>query len=81
MDASWDGEVLHTILGSLVTVTLTSDLVSKNCIESDADLLYSLRIPNLVCGCILGWWSVVFHLLVTVTLTFDLVFRIIVSGA
>ena len=43
MDASWDGEVLHTILGSLVTVTLTSDLVSKNCIESDADLLYSLR--------------------------------------
>ena len=48
-------------------------------------LLYTLEvgIPNLVCGCILGWRSVAYHFWVTVTLTLtsDLVFRIIVSGA
>ena len=37
--------------------------------------------PNLVCICILGWRSVAYHFRVTVTLTSDLVFRIIVSGA
>ena len=36
----WDGGVSRTILGSL---TLTSDLVSRNCIESGAYLLYTLR--------------------------------------
>ena len=35
----------------------------------------------MVCGCILGWQSVANHFQVTVTLTSDLVFRIIVSGA
>ena len=35
----------------------------------------------LVCGCILGWRSVVYHFQVTVTLTSNQVFRIIVSGA
>ena len=47
-------------------------------------LLYSFEIgiPNLVCGYILGWQqSVAYHFRVTVTLTSDLVFRIIVSGA
>ena len=29
----------------------------------------------MVCECILGWWSVLYHLWVTVTLTSDLVFR------
>ena len=38
-------------------------------------------IPNLVCGCIVGWLSVLYHLRVTVTLTSDLVLIIIVSGA
>ena len=64
-----------------VTLNLTSDLVSRNCIESGAYLLYSLRIPNLVCKCILGWWGVTCHFWVTVTLTSDLVLRIIVSVA
>ena len=36
-------------------------------------------IPNLVCGCILGWRSVVYHF--WVTLTFDFVSSIIVLGA
>ena len=36
----------------------------------------------MVCGCILGWRSVLFHFWVTVTLTSDLVSRIdIESGA
>ena len=35
----------------------------------------------MVCGCILEWWSVKYHFWVTVTLTSDLVSRIIVSRA
>ena len=64
-------------------MTLTSDLVSRKCIESVAYLLYSFEvgIPNLVCKCILRWLSVTYHFRVTVTLTSDLVFEIIVSGA
>ena len=44
-------------------------------------LFFEVGIPILVCGYILGWWSVAYHFWVTVTLIFDLVFRIIVSGA
>ena len=42
---------------------------------------FEVGIPNLVCGYILGWRSVAYHFRVTVTLTSDLVFRIILSGA
>ena len=44
-------------------------------------IFFEVEIPNLVCGCILRWRSVAYHFRVTVTLTSDLVFRIIVSGA
>ena len=44
-------------------------------------IFFEVGIPNLVCGCILGWRSVMYYFRVTVTLTSDLVFRIIVSGA
>ena len=44
-------------------------------------IFFEVGIPNLVCGYILGWRSVAYHFWVTVTLTSDLVFRIIVSGA
>ena len=46
-------------------------------------IFFEIGIPNLVCGCILRWRSVAYHNWVTVTLalTSDLVFRIIVSGA
>ena len=38
-----------------VTVTLTSDLVSRNCIESGAyPIFFEVGVPNLVCECILG---------------------------
>ena len=42
---------------------------------------FEVGIPNLVCGYILGWRSVAYHFKVTVTLTSDLVFRIIMSRA
>ena len=35
----------------------------------------------MVCKCILGWQSVTYHFQVTVTLTSDLVLRIIMDGA
>ena len=44
-------------------------------------IFFEVGIPNLVCGCISGWGSVVYHFWVTVTLTFDLAFRIIMSAA
>ena len=62
-----------------VTLTFASDLISRNCFESDiSPILFEVGIPNLVWKCILGWWSVTYHIRVTVTLTFDLVLRILV---
>ena len=51
-------------------------------VRSISPIFFEVGIPNLVCGCILGWRSVTYHFRVTVTLTLtsDLVFRIIVSG-
>ena len=64
-----------------VTVTLTSELVSR-IIEFRAYLIFfEVGIPNLMCICILGWGSVTYHFWVTLTLTSDLVLIIIVSGA
>ena len=42
-------------------------------------IFFEVGIPNLVCGCILGWRSVAYHFWVTVTLTLasDLVFIVI----
>ena len=44
-------------------------------------MFFEVGIPNLVCKCIFGWRSVMYHFRVTVTLTSDIVLRIIVSGA
>ena len=54
----------------------------NNCVQSLSLTFFEVGIPNLVCGCILGWQSVAYHFRVTVTLilTSDLVFRLIVSG-
>ena len=54
---------------------------NNNCVRRISLLLFEIGIPNLVCECILGWLSVLYHLQVTVTLTSDLVLIIIVSGA
>ena len=53
-----------------VNVTLNSDLVSRIGITS---LFFEVGIPNLVCGCILGWPSLVYTFQVTVTFSFGLV--------
>ena len=47
---------------------------------SISPIFFEAGFPNLVCGYILGWRSVAYHFPVTVTLTSDLVFRIIVFG-
>ena len=80
----------------MLTMTLTSDLVfivitmsvrlsvhpsvplRVRCISP---IFFEVGIPNLMYGCILGWRYVAYHFRVTVTLTSDLVFRIIVSEA
>ena len=72
-----------------VTVTLTSDLVFIviKCpsvplhVRRISPIFFEVGIPSLVCRCILGWRSVAYHFWVTVNLTSDLVFRIIMSGA
>ena len=43
-------------------------------------MFFEVGIPNLVWKCILGWRSVTYHIRVTVTLTFDLVLRILVRS-
>ena len=52
-------------------------------VRSISPIFFEVGIPNLVNGYILGRGSVAYHFRVTVTLTLtsDLVFRIIVSGA
>ena len=54
----------------------------NNDIRSIYLTLSKVGIPNFVCGCILVWRSAVYHLRVTLNLTSDLVFfLIILSGA
>ena len=48
---------------------------NNNCVRSISLILFEIGIPILVCECIFGWLSVLYHLWVTVTLTSDLVFR------
>ena len=61
-----------------VTVTLTTDLYN-NPVRIISPILFELKIPNLVLGCILGWQSVMYQVLDLCDL--DLFTRIIVSGA
>ena len=54
--------------------------LKNNCVQNISLILFEMGMPYLVCGCILGWCSVMYHLPVTVTisLTFHLVFRIVI---
>ena len=79
VNASWDGWVSCTIFGHCDLDLWPS--FNNNCVRSIFLLLFEIGIPNLVCECILGWWSVLYHLQVTVTLTSGLVFRKIMSRA
>ena len=48
---------------------------NNKCVRSISLLFFVIGIQNLVCECILGWWSVLYHLQVTVTLTSGIVFK------
>ena len=50
-------------------------------IQCISPMFFEIGIPHLVCGGILGWGSVSYYFPVNLTLTSDLVFRIIMSGA
>ena len=70
--------------GRHIVITLSvrpSVRLSRFRVRSISPIFFEVGIPNLVCGYILGWRSVAYHFRVTVTLTSDLVFRIIMSGA
>ena len=74
--------------GSRVLILGHCDLYSwprfyNNRVRSISPILFQIGIPNLVCGCILGWQRVAYHFGVTVTLTLisDLVSKFIVLGA
>ena len=56
------------------------DLISRLNLSGEYPSIY-IGIPNLVYGCIFRWCYVAYHFSVTVILTYDLVSRIIVSGA
>ena len=72
------GGVLCSARGAFIILITMSVPLRVWCISP---IFFEVGIPNLICGCILGWRSVEYHFRVTVTLTSDLVFRIIVSGA
>ena len=58
-----------------------SSCFNNNCVRSISLILLEKGIPNLVCECIFGWLSVLYHVRVTVTLTSDIVLKINVLGA
>ena len=45
------------------------NLVSRIIVFVSYPILFVVGVINLVCGCILGWGSLVYHFQVTVTLT------------
>ena len=52
-----------------------------HCVRCISPILFEVGIPYFMCGCILGWESVMFHFRVTVTLTSDHFSRMIMSRA
>ena len=69
----------HIVIAQSVRVSVCPSVPLR--VRCISPRFFEVGIPNLVCGYILGWRSVAYHFPVTVTLTSDLVFRIIVSGA
>ena len=79
----WEAYSNRTVRPSVSPSVCPAVCPSRFRVRSISPIFFEVGIPNLVCGCILGWRSVAYHFWVTVTLTLtsDLVFRIIVSGA
>ena len=79
----WEAYSNRTVRPSVRQSVRPSVRPSRFRVRSISPIFFEVGIPNLVCGYILGWGSVAYHFRVTVTLTLtsDLVFRKIVSGA
>ena len=77
----WEAYSNRTVRQSIRPSVRQSVRPSRFRVRSISPIFFEVGIPNLVCGYILGWRSVAYHFRVTLTLTSDLVFRIIVSGA
>ena len=79
----WEAYSNRTVRPSVSPSVRPSVRPSHFRVRSISPIFFEVGIPNLVCGYILGWRSVAYHFWVTVTLTLtsDLVLRIIVSGA
>ena len=79
----WEAYSNCTVRPSVCPSVSPSVRLSRFRVRSISPIFFGVGIPNLVCGYILGWPSVAYYFRVTVTLTLtsDLVFRIIVSGA
>ena len=79
----WEAYSNRTVRPSVSPSVRQSVRPSRFRVRSISPIFFELGIPNLVCGYILGWRSVAYHFRVTVTLTLtsDLVFIIIMSGA
>ena len=78
----WEAYSNRTVRPSVSPSVRPSVRPSRFRVRSISPIFFEVGVPNLVCGYILGWRSVAYHFRVTVTLTLtsDLVFRIIVSG-
>ena len=79
----WEAYSNRTVRPSVSPSVRPSVRPSRFRVRSISPIFFEVGIPNLVCGYILGWRSVAYHFRVTVTLTLtsDLVFIIIVFGA
>ena len=79
----WEAYSNRTVRPSVSPSVRPSVRPSHFRVRSISPIFFEVGIPNLVCGYILGWRSVAYHFRVTVTLTLtsDLVFIIIVSGS
>ena len=73
--------VFTVITFTVITLSVRLSFRPSRFMSSVYPIFFEVGIPNLMCGCILGWRSVAHLFQVTLTLTSDLVFRIIVSRA
>ena len=83
MDAYFGAMCCVPFLVTVNLLTLTSARFYNNRVRSTSPSFSEVGFPYSVCGCILEWQSVAYHFWVTVTLTLtsDLIFRMIMSGA
>ena len=66
----------------MILLTLTTGLVPNYRVLSISPTFILVGFQILMCGCILGWWSVAYHfgVAVTLTLTIDLTPTLFVGG-